>query len=180
MAPSWMASPLVSIAMSLKDPMYHNVPKDVPPLNSRLCFPLPGTRPFVDLRLLHLYWLSSLNKPPACNPSFQSLLSRELDLRYLCHLLSNNMSYTVQGKARPLLLCIDPFSDPCLIRMKSLANYLWCYPLSNFGLSAITPTSVWSSNSTHRPCLETFAFALLWFGCVLCQIIFLPPSLSPF
>lgn len=74
--------------------------------------------PFLDPMLPHLYWPweATHNKPPTCNPSSQSLLPRECDLR---HLSATRCQHNSQGKARSSLIYVDPSMILCLVRMES-------------------------------------------------------------
>lgn len=105
----WHLLPLLGLlwkilcsTMSLKT--FYLTPGDVSPAQSL---------PFLDSMLPHLCWPweSTHNKPSSCDPSSQSLWSRERDLRHLPITCSHHhiKSHPVQGKARSLLLCIDAF-----------------------------------------------------------------------
>lgn len=106
--------------------------------------------PFLDPMLPHLYWPweSTHNKPPTCNPSSQSLLPRECNLR---HLSANCCQHNSQGKVRSLLLYVDPsvIYASSEWKAKSLAIYMWLHPLRN-SVSSTTPATLAVPQTIHR------------------------------
>lgn len=137
--------------------------------------------PFLDPMLPHLYWPweATHNKPPTCNPSSQSLLPRECDLR---HLSATRCQHNSQGKARSLLIYVDPsmIYASSEWKAKSLAIYMQLHPLRN-SVSSTTPATLAVPETQYICfCLRTSALTVLYSWHALCRIINQPPSLTSF